>query len=267
MEDENLHALARCAWDLHKAAEGKPWLVTPSAPVLFFGNLYNYKSSPIRIATVALNPSRQEFPAQSPFCRFPGAETADIRAYLVSLSKYFQNAPYRAWFDFYDQALSGLNASYYGQTPNTALHTDIGSVLPTNPTWSGLDNDVRKEIASCGVPLWHRLISYLEPQILLLSTARAWLDLINLTPTSPWHVLCAFCETQSGSSRKRPISVCGRWYQLQTGAPVLIAFIPAAQKPLAPLSHPQKAAAGKAILRNWRALNGRSHIRTISAPR
>jgi hypothetical protein len=251
MTDEFLSHLAEEAWELHRTFVKEPWLVTPSAPILFFGDLTAYQASPLRIATVGLNPSRLEFPVGSPFSRLPDAQSS-IPAYLKSLESYFRTAPYRTWFNSYEQALLGLDASYYGERPNTALHTDIGSVLPTDPTWSGLDRDIRLSIANSGVPLWRRLIAYLEPQIILWSTAGLWLDHIDLAPLSPWENIREFYDTKSGAPRKRSLAVRGRWYQLPNSAPVLIAFIPAAQTPLASLSHSQKKEAGHAILSTWR---------------
>ena len=252
MSDQILTELGRDAWQLHTQAADNPWLVTPSAPVLFFGNHTAYRASPVRIATVALNPSRQEFPAQSPFSRFPGSASGNIGPYLASLESYFQVDPLRTWFNSFEQALSGLGASYYGQKPSVALHTDIGSVLPTDPTWRKLNQHVRAQLAASGVPLWHRLIEYLEPEILLWSTARLWLNSITFTAIGPWSDLRAFQETKRGKPREQPIFVRGRQFKLQTGARVLIAFVRAAQTPLGHLSDPQKVAAGEAILSAWR---------------
>lgn len=244
--------LAEQAWRLHRESADQPWIVTPSAPVLFFGDLSAYQASPLRIATVALNPSRREFPAKSPFSRFPGAESGDIAAYIESLQNYFRVAPYSDWFDFYERALSGLDASYYGKKRNAVLHTDIASVLPTDPTWSKLDQQVREDITASGIELWHRLIAFLEPQIVLWSTAKLWLNSIRLEPITTWSDLWVCHETQGGAPRKRPIVVQGRNYRHQNGRRLVIAFIPAAQKPLARLSHAQKAQAGKIILDFWR---------------
>lgn len=247
-----LTGLARDAWQLHTQAAGNPWLVTPSAPVLFFGNLTSYRASPMRIATVALNPSNREFPAGSSFSRFPGAESGqDIHSYLASLEGYFQENPLD-WFNSFERALSGLGASYYGRQPSVALHTDIGSVLPTAPTWSHLGRVVQTRLKASGVPLWHRLIEYLQPQILLWSTAQQWLGLITLAPIDQWSDLLAFHETQDGNRRTYPIVVRHRWYKLKTGAQVLVAFVPAANTPLGKLSDPQKVEAGAAILSAWR---------------
>ena len=258
MSDRVLDELVRDALQTHRQAAGKSWLVSPSAPVLFFGDLSAYRSSPLRIATVALNPSRQEFPAGSPFSRFPGAASEERATYLSSLEGYFRVNPYRRWFDSYEHALLGLRASYYGQEPNAALHTDIGSVLATNPTWGKLEKHIREHITDSGVQLWHRLIEQLKPHVLLWSTAKSWLALIKFDSDSCWNNLCAFHETQGGTPRKRPVIVRGRWYRLQSGAKILIAFIPAAQKPLGKLSNLQKRMTGESILRAWKTGDGRA---------
>jgi hypothetical protein len=257
MSDETLYELGRDAWELHRQAAGKPWLVTPSAPVLFFGDLSAFQASPLRIATVALNPSRREFPVGAPFSRFPGVAPGDMRIYFASLSNYFQVDSY-PWFDCYEQALLGLGASYKGQQPNIAIHTDIASVLPTDPTWGRLDRHAQDEIAASGVPLWHRLIMYLKPQILLWSTATSWHDLIKLDPISRCSDLIVFRETQSQRLRRRPVIVRICWYQMPAAEQVLIAFIPAAQKPLGTLSHSQKRMTGEAILNAWRTHDKRT---------
>ena len=173
--------------------------------------------------------------------------------YLASLESYFRVNPYFGWFDSYEQALSGLNALYCGQKPSVALHTDVGSVLATKPTWHRLNRQDRERIANSGVQLWHRLIEHLKPEILLWSTARSWLDRIEFHPTGCWDDLYVFRETKSGAPRKLPTAVRRRWYQLRTGEKLLVAFIPAAQKPLGRLSHCHKRAAGEAILDAWKA--------------
>ena len=252
--DKSLRELADEAWQHHKEFAGQPWLISPSAPVLFFGDYTAYQKSPLRIATVGLNPSWREFPVGSSFSRFSGADSAHIPRYLTSLERYFRTNPYKQWFNSYENVLCGLDASYYREKPNTVLHTDIGSVLPTKPTWRDLGHNDQKSIADVGVPLWHRLIAYLQPQIILWSTAKIWLDRLELEPHqahSPWRVIREFRET-NGALRKRTIAVCARWHQLPNGRPVLIAYIPAALTPAAFLSDPQKQEAGSAILNSWR---------------
>ena len=52
-------------------AAALPSRVSPSIPISFFGDLHAYFSSRVRVLTVGLNPSLHEFPADSPFRRFP----------------------------------------------------------------------------------------------------------------------------------------------------------------------------------------------------
>ena len=52
-----------------------------------------------------------------------------------------------------------MEASYFGARTNTALHTDVGSVLPTSPNmWNELPKAIRDKLAAEGVRLWHQLI-------------------------------------------------------------------------------------------------------------
>jgi hypothetical protein len=92
-------------------------------PILFFGDLYGYRTSPTRYVTVGLNPSYQEFPEEAPWSRFPAAtppEGRTLGAYLESLSAYFVTDPYRRWFDrSFEPVLRGAGASYY---PGGRLH-------------------------------------------------------------------------------------------------------------------------------------------------
>ena len=250
MKDAKLLGLVRIARQLYQANREQNWVVKPSAPVLFFGDLPRFETSHFRIATVGLNPSRHEFPMETPFSRFPGSDSDVDSSYLRSLFAYFRNSPYSSWFDFYEQTLKGMGSSYYGGPGNVALHTDIGSVLPTDPTWSGLDPTVRRRLTREGVPLWHRLIERLQPDVLLQSMARRWLELVEFTPLTDWERIHTFDLTRNGNRRKRPIGIEVRWFALSTGKRILIVHVPASQKPLAGLSHEQKRQAGK-ILKEW----------------
>ena len=189
---------------------------------------------------------------EAPFSRLPGADLDDESSYLSALFTYFQCSPYRSWFAFYERALLGMGASFYGGTGNVALHTDIGSVVPTDPTWSGLDVSIRRRLIQEGVPLWHRLIERLQPDVLLQSTARQWLELIEFTSLTGWERIHTFDLTKDGGQRKRPIGLDVRWFTLSTGKSLLIAYVPASQKPLAGLSHDQKRQAGEIAKEGWR---------------
>ena len=251
IEDTGLLSLVRDARQLYEASVGNQWLVSPGAPVLFFGDLPEYAASSVRIATVALNPSREEFPKVSPFSRFPNADLPDDALYLHALFAYFRTRPYWSWFDCYEQALLGMAASYYGGSNSTALHTDICSVLPTDPTWSKLFGYVRRQLVNDGVGLWHRLVEYIQPNILLWSTACKWLGLMALRPIGEWTQLATFNLTKHGVQRTRPVGIEARWYSLSTGAPLLVAHGPALEKPLAGLSHELKQEVGRIVKEYW----------------
>src|SRR4051812_23219231 len=88
-EDGTLRYLVDEAWreyDLHRHEE---FVVKPSVPILFFGDLQRYLSSPVRIVTVGLNPSRIEFPCEARFQRFPEACGLDMLARDASFRQQY----------------------------------------------------------------------------------------------------------------------------------------------------------------------------------
>ena len=108
--------------------------------------------STLRVLTVGLNPSLQEFPADRPFSRFPLDEGTAGRGrdhYLYALSSYFRTDPYRAWFRAFEPLLNGAGASYYEGFTSTALHTDICSPVATDPTWKFSHPGQEHELGGC----------------------------------------------------------------------------------------------------------------------
>ena len=242
------------AWRAFVHSAALPSRVSPSLPILFFGNLHAYFSSRMRILTVGLNSSRHEFPADFPFRRFPLAEAvtaSDSDCYLNALSAYFSTDPYRGWFSAFEPLLNGLEASYYGGQPSTALHTDICSPVATDPTWSSLGRDEQKALEKDGGPLWHALLRVLRPQIVALSVARRHLSRIQYDPLNGWKVVHVFDETGAGAPRNQPVRISARWCVI-SGEPTLLLFGPAAQKPLGRLGSIQKREAGAIALEVFR---------------
>ena len=238
------------AWRAFGHAASLPSRVSPSLPILFFGNLQAYYTSMMRVLTVGLNPSLHEFPTDSPFRRFPLAEGVTVGEpgrYLDALSAYFRTAPYRGWFSAFEPLLNGLEASYYEGQPSTVLHTDICSPVATNPTWSGLDPSVQKDLEKDGGPLWHSLLKVLRPQIVIMSVANRHMSHIRFKALSEWRIVHMFEGTQAGAPRKQPVMVSARWCEIGS-EPSLLVFIPAAQKPLGRLGSIQKREAGVIIL-------------------
>lgn len=229
--------------------------VTPAVPILWFGNLDRYLDSPVRVVTVALNPSRAEFPAATPFSRFRlVGRTRDIRtgadyaAYRQALSSYFlpSEDPYRSWFGSLEPLLNGMGASFYGGLANTALHTDMCSPVATDPTWSRLKAATHAKLIGAGRPLWHDLIRVLRPHVMLVSVAQKYLTGVSFTPVSDWLPVHTI-------ERKNPYVFKARHLQIDDDHVSLMVFGRAAQKPFGHVSNAAKGPAGAAILG---AING-----------
>ena len=253
-EQASLDEVVAGAWRAFGHVSALPLRVSPAIPILFFGNLRAYYSSRMRVLTVGLNPSLHEFPTDSPFQRFPLAESitaSETGRYIDALSAYFRTDPYRGWFSAFEPLLNGLEASYYEGQPSTVLHTDICSPVATDPTWSGLDPSVQRALEKDGDPLWHALLKVLRPQMVTLSVAHRHLLRIQFKALSGWKIVHGFERTETGAPRKRPVRVCARWCEI-SGEPTLLVFVPAAQKPLGLLGSIQKREAGVIALEVWR---------------
>ena len=254
---ERLNEVVEKAWSTFTRAGTLPSRVDPAVPILFFGDLQAYYASQTHVLSVGLNPSLNEFPADSPFLRFPLAENITAvksEIYLEALSAYFRtdSYPYRNWFNAYEPFLNGMETSYYDGQPSTALHTDICSPVATDPTWSRLDQDHKHALEQDGVPLWHNLLNVLNPQVVVISVAEDHLKKIQFPALSDWLDVHVFEHTTNGSPRKQPIKVQARWHEVN-GDPSLFVFGPAAQTPLGFLGARQKREAGvivKELLRS-----------------
>ena len=106
---------------------------------------------------------------------------------------------------------------------------------------------MQKALEKDGGPLWHSLLKTLRPQIVILSVARRHLSRIRFRVLSGWRVVRVFEQTQAGTPRKQPVMVSARWCEI-SGEPSLLAFVPAAQKPLGRLGSIQKREAGVVAL-------------------
>ena len=107
------------AWRAFDHVADRTCRVTPSVPILFFGDLDTYRASPLRVLTVGLNPSRKEFPDAQPFQCFPLAEgNREPSRYLDAMSAYFHTDPYRGWFSAFEPLLNGMGR--FGQFSSAA---------------------------------------------------------------------------------------------------------------------------------------------------
>lgn len=238
--------IARSAWSLLQNPD-LPFVVRPSIPILYFGDLKAYRASPLRILTVGLNPSRKEFPTDSPFRRFPGGDRLvanDVGALMKVLNGYFRADPYTSWFGSYEPVLNGLDASYYGNRRSTALHTDLFSPIATDPTWTGLHDEQRAPLKVLGIRLWHDITRLLQPHLVVLSIARKHLRKLDFVFDGPWRPVAELTEGKSGP-RSRPYVVkCRR--TLAPDQPTF-AFGPAAQMPFGTVARDDRVAIGRRI--------------------
>lgn len=239
--------LAAMAFDARrKALEGsaRDVVSTPAVPVLYFGDREAYTSSRLRIITVGLSPSKVEFPSDDPFARFPLAAGVDGpgEAYLAALDTYFKTNPDAGWFSSYEALLKGLEASYYPGAENTALHTGLCSPVATEPPWSRIGSEARTGLIDDGVPIWHRLVETLKPDIIVISVARAYLTRIEFESGEPFEI--AHVEEEG---RSRPYVTEGRWADVGGSHRSLMIFGKAAYRPFGLVSHMHKTEIGGRI--------------------
>ena len=120
------------------------YVVPNSTPVISFGD-----PSKALIATLGLNPSRQEFldttgqELNGSARRFESltslgvsslssASDAALQRVVKACNAYFQNNPYRRWFDQLEPVLQAFGTSYYN---GSACHLDLVQ-WATDPVWS-----------------------------------------------------------------------------------------------------------------------------------
>jgi hypothetical protein len=244
-----LHELAARAWEQYRVAElaGLPHLVRPSIPILFFGDSERYLASPLRVLSVGLNPSREEFPRAAPYRRFLGGETLNgntTHAYLHVLNGYFRADPYKDWFNpSFEPLLRGMEASYYDGARSAALHTDLCSPLATDPTWSGLDRHQQAVLEPEGRKLWHDLVKALRPHVVLVSVRRQLLSKIAFRLAETARVI----YTVNGPRRSRPYHVEVLRYELAPETMPLFVFGQASQTPFGSISGAEKRLIGARI--------------------
>lgn len=255
MASERLSSLVKLAWQAFDDAAKIPSRVNPAAPILFFGDCDSYLASPVRILTVGLNPSLHEFPIEDPYKRFPLLADQDVRApaqYVAAMSRYFRVEPYRRWFNSLEPILNGAGSSYYPQrASSTALHTDLGSPVATDPAWGSLPKNEKNELKRIGYNLWKQLITELQPQIVLVSVERTYIDRSEFGPLASWHVIHTFGYKRDGTPRDDPYEIRAQRFPIG-GQKSLFVFGQGAQTPFGTLATPFKHETGEIALRAFK---------------
>ena len=148
-------------------------------PILYFGNEVRYKGSETRIITLSLNPSDKEFTGNR-FQLISGVGPHTTAAYKAAFDKYFDLNPYWQWFNNYEKALNGLNASYHGHMSaenydNASIHIDLIPIA-TYPVWSRLNPNLRNQLINSYKKTLQDLVDNLDPHYILTSMSRKNFD-------------------------------------------------------------------------------------------
>ena len=228
---------------------GKYFIVKPSLPILYFGDIDAYSGSQRKIVTVGKNPSDNEFRLSKSdkysFCRFP--EWDEERGKLIqTLNSYFEQKPLKQWFSSFEPILNGLNSSFYknGQYNNIAIHTDICSPLATNPTWSKLAREEQEQLFKDGFALWKSLIEELQPDIILISVPyKLFKHVIQTKGTA----ILTFDTCKDGKPRKRNYTVFQHAWKINDTKEAIVVYGQAANKSFDTISDEQKRQIGGKI--------------------
>lgn len=179
-------------------------------PIHWFGDRVAYNRSKIRIVTVGLNPSDKEFRNNNRESfniglRFQDYEEKGLKAVY---NNYFEYNPY-SWFKSFECILNGLDASYYSEKgmPNRVLHTDICSPWATDPTWSKLPNQEKKNLMENehGFEQWKQLIRQLKPDIILFSIPEEYIKKLDLE--NERSVFVTISNDKKGVPRKKSVVI------------------------------------------------------------
>lgn len=256
--------LLELAWGLYDRFAEYEFVYKPSFPILFFGDSQRYFKSDIRVVTVGLNPSEQEFRSDrkviDQFFRFPAARNIHqdrvkqkYEKHEKALNDYFKNSPYTNWFCSFEPFLNAMDCSFYeiNGKKNSALHTDLFSPLATTPAWSQLRKNnpfkyVRAELEQEGLALWHKLIELLEPDVLVISVAREYLKKIRFLDLNSSMVFCKISNKLNNTPRRKKYE-----FELMKGTVICnemkIVFGEAANTPFGTVSNLDKEKAGRIL--------------------
>jgi len=218
----------------------KEYVVKPSLPILYFGDLKAYNNSKLKIVTVGKNPSLNEFKLNKndeySFVRFPKWNKNEQNL-TETLNDYFKIKPLKKWFSSFEPVLNGMNASYYtGEGENIAIHTDICSPIATNPTWSKLKPKEQNELFEKGFLIWEKLIEELNPDVILVSIPTSLFESVF---GKKENVLLQFEDKKNGEKRKQPYKIYFSKYEIGQKTSKVY-FGKAANKPFDTISDIQK---------------------------
>ena len=170
----NLSGLIDEYWNDYAAHRILSFVVNPSIPIIWFGNLEAYCNSSVRVVTIGLNPSNGEFldsnktkkkkdetASYSPSFRFYKAKDLVAKSKLLKVDKdkliesyndYFNPNNSYDWFSNFETVFGYFPddvikpVSYKtdadkakSKQANAAIHIDFKTALATDPTWGELN--------------------------------------------------------------------------------------------------------------------------------
>ena len=95
-----------------------------------------------------------------------------------------------------------------------------------------------------GVRLWHDLIRYLRPHVILISVARKYLELLEFSVTDPWRTLHTV-------RRDSPYVVRVARFAIDGETETLVVFGQAAQLPFGTIDKSTKTKIGTIVLARY----------------
>ena len=100
-----------------------------------------------------------------------------------------------------------MNTSFYTNTAgNNTLHTDLCSPFATDITWSKLRISAQYTFSREGRKFWHRLIEILEPDMILFSIAREYLERV-MFKKSGWKIFTSITKKKDGTPRSKSYNI------------------------------------------------------------
>lgn len=233
-----------------------PPVVKPSLPLLYYGDLTQYLNSKFKVITVGINPSPRLFPSDNPYRCFPTTVSFEqiikqnlLETYLNLLNHYFKTLPYYQWFVGYDYFLKPLKVGYI-DSKNTAIHLDFCSAIATYPTWSKLQQqqpNFTGSLSQTGRKIWHQLIQLLQPDLIVASIGKKYLQQIEFTQLNDWQIFHQVSHTKTATQRKTAYNFSYCQLQLTNTHNCTLVTAKAGHVPFSLVSHSDRITAGEKL--------------------
>lgn len=144
--------------DFDEKSKHFPFILQPSIPIVWFGNMDKYLNSNRKILTGGYSPSNKEFDGK----RFNISNYKNTDTLAETLAEYFRNQPHLEYFCKFENILRKLDASYWENTFSfSAIHINMYSAIAT------ATENQRKQIQR--IDLFKKLMKALSPDVIITS--------------------------------------------------------------------------------------------------